>query len=219
MGRRKRCRDGDYDDSVEKAFFASHQTAEEKQKAAAEEELKNQGKEKSAQDIERLRNKKKAKKEKQKEKKRKVKLEAEEKKRQSKKLAQEVQEQKERKKERKLIEKKKPSNEKFIKTHKGVKYCDILEGNGPVIEDRKKVRVKYILRAKNKEGKVLDKGSNFGFTMGKGEVISGWEIGLLRMKQGGIRHIIVPPSAGYGTKDIGGGNGCILYFEVTLLKC
>eukprot|EP01083_Nonionella_stella_P024215 66932_1 len=217
MGRRKRCRDDDYDDSVEKAFFASHQTAEEKQQAAKEES--NQGKEKSAEDYERLRNKKKAKKERQKQKKLEARLEAEEKNRQSKKIAAEVQELKEKKKERKLIEKTKPSPEKFIKTHKGVKYCDILKGTGPMIEDRKKVRVKYILRAKDKEGKVIDKGSNFGFSMGKGEVISGWEIGLLRMKQGGIRHIIVPPAAGYGTKDIGGGNGCLLYFEVTLLKC
>ena len=52
-----------------------------------------------------------------------------------------------------------------------------------------------------------------------GEVIEGWEIGLQGMKQGGIRHIIVPPKAGYGTKDIGAGVGATLYFEVTLLKC
>jgi FKBP-type peptidyl-prolyl cis-trans isomerase len=52
-----------------------------------------------------------------------------------------------------------------------------------------------------------------------GEVIEGWEIGMKGMKQGGIRHIIVPPKAGYGTKDIGGGAGAILYFEVTLLSC
>ena len=50
-------------------------------------------------------------------------------------------------------------------------------------------------------------------------MIEGWEIGLSGMKQGGIRHIIVPPKAGYGAKDIGGGAGATLYFEVTLLKC
>jgi FKBP-type peptidyl-prolyl cis-trans isomerase len=55
--------------------------------------------------------------------------------------------------------------------------------------------------------------------MGKGEVISGWEIGLIRMKQGGTRHIVVPPKAGYGSKDIGGGPNAILYFEVKLLHC
>ena len=55
--------------------------------------------------------------------------------------------------------------------------------------------------------------------MGKGEVIKGWEIGLLKMRQGGIRHILVDPSAGYGNQDIGGGKGADLYFEVTLIRC
>ena len=107
----------------------------------------------------------------------------------------------------------------FIKTHKGVKYCDVLVGKGMIVQDRKKVRVTYVLRAHDKNGKVLDSGGHFGFDMGKGEVIEGWENGLKGMKEGGIRHIIVPPKAGYGTKDIGGGAGAMLYFEVTLLKC
>ena len=55
--------------------------------------------------------------------------------------------------------------------------------------------------------------------MGKGEVIPGWEIGLLRMRQGGTRHLIVPPGAGYGNRNIGAGSGALLYFEITLLSC
>ena len=131
----------------------------------------------------------------------------------------EVKKQVKTKKKEKEIEKKEPAVGEFIKTHKGVKYCDVEIGKGPIIEDRKKVRVKYVLRANDKKGKIIDSGGNFGFTMGKGEVISGWEIGLLRMKQGGTRHIIVPPTAGYGSKDIGAGAGALLYFEVNLLKC
>lgn len=81
------------------------------------------------------------------------------------------------------------------------------------------MRVSYKLHAKNKTGKVIDSSSNFGFCMGKGEVISGWEIGLLRMRQGGTRHLIVPPAAGYGNQNIGAGSGGLLYFEITLLSC
>jgi len=100
-----------------------------------------------------------------------------------------------------------------------VQYCDVIEGTGPVVQDKKKVRVKYKLRAKNESGKIIDSNNNFTFKMGKGMVIPGWEVGLLRMKQGGTRHLIVPPGAGYKNKNIGAGVGADLYFEITLLSC
>lgn len=53
----------------------------------------------------------------------------------------------------------------------GVKYKDIQVGNGPVVQDRRKVRVNYTLRAQNKTGKIIDSGRNFAFRVGKGEVI------------------------------------------------
>jgi FKBP-type peptidyl-prolyl cis-trans isomerase len=176
-------------------------------------------KEKDEKEIQRQRLKKQRKKEAQKKKKKEA----------TEKLAKEMkrqQEQKEKKQEKRNEKKKKKDNETeklktntFIKTHKGVLYNDIVIGKGPVVQDRKKVRVSYKLRAVNKTGKVIDSSSNFGFRMGKGEVISGWEIGLLRMKQGGTRHLIVPPGAGYGNRNIGAGSGALLYFEITLLSC
>mmetsp|Transcript_8458 Transcript_8458/g.15952 ORF Transcript_8458/g.15952 Transcript_8458/m.15952 type:complete len:258 (+) Transcript_8458:140-913(+) len=173
----------------------------------------------SKDDIERQRQKKRAKKQRQKEKKlaeiQRVQEQEDAKRQNQQKLNQIRSEEKKRKE----IEKTVPTSDIFIQTHKGVKYCDVQVGNGPVIQDRKKVRVKYTLRANNKHGKILDSSGNFSFKMGKGEVISGWEIGLLRMRQGGVRHIIVPPKVGYGSKDIGGGPGATLYFEVTLLQC
>lgn len=129
------------------------------------------------------------------------------------------QQRRDEKKHMKEMEKEQLMNFQFVTTHRGVQYCDIVVGNGPTVQDRKKVRVKYTLRAKNKTGKVLDSSSNFGFRMGKGEVIPGWEIGLLRMRQGGTRHLIVPPAAGYGNRNIGAGPGALLYFEITLLSC
>ncbi|GFH53616.1 hypothetical protein CTEN210_10092 [Chaetoceros tenuissimus] len=214
MGRRKRASSDDYDDSVERSFFGMDERKRNTDNLDDEHEQPSKSKE----EIERQRAKKRAKKQRQKEKKEALKKEAEEK--EKAKLAEEKkkEEQKQAKKKRKEVEKKEPPLGKFIKTHKGVKYCDIEIGTGPVIQDRKKVHVKYTLRAGDKRGKIIDSSGNFGFRCGKGEVISGWEIGLLRMKVGGTRHIIVPPKAGYGNnKDIGAGVGGLLYFEVTLL--
>eukprot|EP00816_Leptocylindrus_hargravesii_P004228 CAMPEP_0196806784 /NCGR_PEP_ID=MMETSP1362-20130617/6710_1 /TAXON_ID=163516 /ORGANISM="Leptocylindrus danicus, Strain CCMP1856" /LENGTH=289 /DNA_ID=CAMNT_0042180427 /DNA_START=128 /DNA_END=997 /DNA_ORIENTATION=+ len=101
----------------------------------------------------------------------------------------------------------------------GVKYKDIQMGNGPFVQDRKKVRVNYTLRAKNKTGKIIDSGRNFAFRVGKGEVIKGWDIGLDGMRQGGVRQLIVPPKAGYGNRNVGAGSGGILFFEIQLLSC
>lgn len=109
---------------------------------------------------------------------------------------------------------------KFTTTHRGVQYCDILVGDGPILQNNKKITVQYKLHARNLKGKVIDSHSNFRFTFGKNEVIPGWEIGLLRMRQGGTRHIIVPPNAGYGTnRNVGAGKGGLLYFEIILLSC
>ena len=102
---------------------------------------------------------------------------------------------------------------------KGVQYQDVIIGKGPPVQDRKKVRVAYTLRAKQRYGKVLDSSADFGFRLGRGDVISGWDIGLKGMRQGGKRYLIIPPQAGYGQQNIGAGPGGILFFEVTVLAC
>jgi len=213
MGRRKRSQSDEYDDSVERQFFEKEHGRD-----SLVEEQKTK-RELTEDDIEAKRLKKKAKKQRQREKKLAAKKEEEERRAAEKKEEEDLKQIKVEKKKRKEVGKKQPPTHEFIKTRKDVKYNDLLLGKGHVIEDRKSVKVKYVLRANDKNGKVIDSGRNFGFKMGKGEVIEGWEIGLQGMKQGGIRHIIVPPKAGYGTKDIGAGVGATLYFEVTLLKC
>ncbi len=225
MGRRRRRQDDDFDDSLERAFHAKRSKPETDsskapEKSASEKDSETKANPKSADEIERLREKKRLKKQRQKEKKLAAKQEQEKQEALREKERQKREKQKQDRKKLKELEKKRSaSTEAFVKTAMGVRYMDIVVGKGPEIVDRKKVVCNYVLRAKNKTGKLIDSGDRFAFRYGRGEVIKGWEIGLKGMKQGGKRHIIVPPQAGYGNKDIGGGKGAILYFDVTLLQC
>jgi FK506-binding nuclear protein len=47
------------------------------------------------------------------------------------------------------------------------------------------------------------KGPPFQFTVGKGEVIKGWDLGLVGLATGGERRLTIPPKLAYGTKKVG----------------
>lgn len=77
-------------------------------------------------------------------------------------------------------------------------------GEGPVAKNGNKVKVRYIGKLTN--GKQFDacvKGKPFQFTIGKGEVIKGWDLGIAGMQPGGERRLTVPPEMGYGNKPAG----------------
>jgi len=57
------------------------------------------------------------------------------------------------------------------------------------------------------------------FTLGAGSVIEGWEQGLVGMKAGGLRRLVVPPSLAYGQSRVGPiPPNATLLFEVDLLE-
>ncbi len=73
------------------------------------------------------------------------------------------------------------------------------------------------------DGKVFDssvsRNQPFTFTLGAGEVIKGWDQGILGMKVGGKRVLIVPPELGYGSTDYGPiPANSTLIFQVELLN-
>lgn len=82
---------------------------------------------------------------------------------------------------------------------------DISIGEGSAVEVGDTVTVHYIGKLQN--GQEFDnsrkRGEPFTFTVGDGAVISGWERGLVGMKSGGQRILVVPPSLAYGDKKIG----------------
>jgi peptidylprolyl isomerase len=64
-----------------------------------------------------------------------------------------------------------------------------------------------------------DRGQTFGFGLGAGQVISGWDQGVQGMKVGGRRRLTIPPHLGYGDRGAGGviAPGETLVFVVDLL--
>jgi len=78
---------------------------------------------------------------------------------------------------------------------------DIVEGTGPAAKDGDAVSVQYV-GALYDTGEEFDaswdRGEPFDLTLGGGTVIAGWDQGLVGMKAGGRRELIIPPDLGYG---------------------
>jgi FKBP-type peptidyl-prolyl cis-trans isomerase len=107
----------------------------------------------------------------------------------------------------------------------GLKYTDTTVGTGTEATKGKKVSVHYTGWLYNngvkgaKFDSSLDRGQPFGFALGAGQVIRGWDEGVAGMKIGGKRTLIIPPELGYGARGAGGAipPNATLMFDVELL--
>jgi FKBP-type peptidyl-prolyl cis-trans isomerase len=107
------------------------------------------------------------------------------------------------------------------KTPSGLYYRDLSQGAGATLAVGQTVGMRYVGSFAN--GTVFDSNpapkAAFSFKLGSGQVIKGWDEGLVGMKVGGRRQLVIPATLGYGPNDYGPipGNS-VLVFTVEALS-
>jgi FKBP-type peptidyl-prolyl cis-trans isomerase FkpA len=82
-----------------------------------------------------------------------------------------------------------------------LKIEDIVKGKGAEATTGKQVTVHYTLWVDGqKVESSKDSGQPFSFVLGSGEVIPGWDQGIVGMKVGGTRKLTIPPDLAYGAQ-------------------
>lgn len=108
-----------------------------------------------------------------------------------------------------------------VKTASGLQYWDIKVGTGAEAKQGSHVTVHYTgwLTSGKKFDSSVDAGKPFEFTIGRGDVIKGWEEGVAGMKVGGKRQLRIPPELGYGASGYPGviPANATLVFDIQLL--
>ncbi|MCR4333656.1 MAG: FKBP-type peptidyl-prolyl cis-trans isomerase [Patescibacteria group bacterium] len=104
-----------------------------------------------------------------------------------------------------------------------LQVTDEIVGTGATAVAGDSVTVNYVGSLTN--GTVFDASANHGtsgftFNLGAGQVIKGWDQGIVGMKEGGKRKLVIPASLAYGDQAVGGviPANSTLVFEVELLK-
>lgn len=102
-----------------------------------------------------------------------------------------------------------------------LKVEEVVVGKGRAVKAGDKVKVHYTGRLTN--GTEFDSSRGrapIDFVVGRGQVIKGWDQGLLEMKVGGKRRLTIPPSLAYGERGAGGGKvppNATLIFDTELV--
>ena len=105
-------------------------------------------------------------------------------------------------------------------TADGLQIQDLTVGTGQEAKSGDTVTVNYLGTLTNgtKFDSSYDRNQPFTTQIGVGQVIKGWDEGIVGMKVGGKRKLIIPPSLGYGSQAMGSiPPNSTLIFEVELL--
>lgn len=83
-----------------------------------------------------------------------------------------------------------------------LKINDVVVGNGGEAKIGDTVSVNYVgtFESGTKFDSSYDRNEPFSFTLGAGEVIKGWDLGVAGMKVGGKRELVIPPELAYGER-------------------
>ncbi len=99
---------------------------------------------------------------------------------------------------------------------------DLIVGTGAVAKAGDKLTMEYVLATYSTRKVIQSSWTSqpFSFTLGAGQVIPGWDLGMAGMRVGGRRELVLTPSLGYGATSQGAGIAAndSLVFVVDLLK-
>jgi FKBP-type peptidyl-prolyl cis-trans isomerase FkpA len=112
------------------------------------------------------------------------------------------------------------NSEKWVKLSSGLQILDVMIGPGKEAKEGDIVSAHYTgtFSDGRKFDSSYDHGQPFSFPLGGGMVIKGWDMGLVGMKVGGKRKLIIPPDLGYGPQGSGPIPGnTTLYFDIELV--
>ena len=100
---------------------------------------------------------------------------------------------------------------------------DLTVGTGTAVASGNRATVAYtgwLYDSSKAEGKgtQFDSSAAFAFTLGAGSVIKGWDQGVVGMRVGGKRRLVIPPELAYGSSSPGAGipPNATLVFDITL---
>ena len=117
----------------------------------------------------------------------------------------------------------------YVTTPSGLKYADLEMGTGAEAQPGATVVVHYTgwlndgarFETSLLPTRPLARQKPYAFRLGDGQVIAGWEEGIVGMRVGGLRQLVVPPDLAYGDQGAGEGKvppGATLVFEIELLE-
>jgi len=95
--------------------------------------------------------------------------------------------------------------QKPVTTDSGLQYIDLKVGDGREAHVGETAIVHYTgwLKDGTKFDSSVDRNQPFSFRLGAGRVIKGWDEGVVGMKIGSKRKLLIPPNLGYGSRGAG----------------